>query len=138
MPLNKPTPGELVDRMGILNLKRKAAAAVVPAIEEEYAWCLELLEGWKKRNPSAFLLPVIAASLDSLNEQVWKAVDLVHVLPDNEVQTLAKLAKEIAALNDHRNRVIHQINDLFGAGASSERKFYSHNPIAERSAPVST
>lgn len=165
MSLLDPTPGEMWDRITILDLKIKAAKereSSVVKLEAERAGLLDqfnvqqrLLADHYSDYAKTYTFELFGLSrpfnssttkpersleetakqlllykriVGGINAQLWECEDRVRALSlDNQQERylLAAVAKDIASLNDARNRTIREINGLFGYGENySEKKFY--------------
>jgi mannitol/fructose-specific phosphotransferase system IIA component len=55
---------------------------------------------------------------------LWQLEDKVRALPSTAVLDLAKVAKEIAAKNDERMRIVREIYKAFGWNETPSEKIY--------------
>ena len=121
MRLIDPGPGELLDRLTILNLKIEACQkkAITPqAFERERKKIEEILLKWSNELKSQVEVGEVAKLQDQLqavNGQLWLAEDDVRATPELQAMKLARLAKWIPRLNDRRADVIAKINAKYGA-----------------------
>ena len=134
MSLLNPTPGEVLDRLTILDLKIEAAERVQKQ---------ELVIHWKAEKVSLEERLVVFGkmmstqtgeikekidlhinSLVALNSLLWRAEDNIRELPETAVFRLASLCKKVASWNDGRNRNIQDLNKLYGF--DQEEKIYKN------------
>lgn len=141
MRLLNPSPGEILDRMTILELKitfghKKGVSTT--HFEAEYAELQEALKGWTDSLPESYyfdddngtnyqeLMDKMAMErngLAAVNALLWDAEDRVRLLPETEAFTLARLAKQIVAWNDARARHVQGLNKLYMAGDEQEKLY---------------
>lgn len=140
MSLLNPSPGEIIDRLTILELKIAAAGkkgistvhfeAEKCSLEErmaQFSSCLvedhygmpELLDKVQQN------IALKKNSLAALNALLWRAEDDVRATSDSEAFKLARLAKQIAAWNDGRAREVAALNKLYGWGAEEPEKLHA-------------
>jgi hypothetical protein len=125
-------PGELVDKITILQIKRSriSAADRLAHVHDE----LGALQAVRARclTGSPALL-ALAALLKSVNEQLW---DVEDGLRDCERQGLFQarfiaLARSVYHLNDNRARLKRQINELCGSELIEEKSYGAReDPLA--------
>jgi len=133
-----PTPGEVIDRLTILELKVQAAKKrALPTAELEAEQqqlqqvvrefeqniiedCMGDDELWTQKNDKVRLQ---WNSLAAVNALLWDCEDKVRALPITEALKLAALAKQIAALNDQRATLKKALTELYGA-SEAELKMY--------------
>lgn len=128
MSLFKPTPGEIVDRMSILELKidNYRAKGIQPnGLAEELVLCQEALsklaaqclvaEGFAKCQAKV-------EALEHVNRTIWKLVDQIHSF-DEPCLAAAKIGIRIYRENDLRSKLMGEINSMLGYGV--EQKVYS-------------
>ena len=116
MSLLLPTPGQVIDRMAIVELKLKASPSNEGLKNE-----LEDLRSWLIDFPCG-VVPLAKKSLDELHSKLWELENAVR--REREPVTLGAIAKRIALLNDERNRLIQEIDKAYGS-SSVEDKVYS-------------
>jgi hypothetical protein len=132
MRLLNPSPGEVLDRITILELKIAAAGkreinstsfqAEKNELEEHLRqWDQTLKEMWPDKNVW-YDIGQQRNALVAINSLLWEAEDLVRALPDEEMSKLAMLAKRIAKLNDGRAKAVQQIAKLYGV--EEQEKIY--------------
>ena len=139
MRLLNPSPGEILDRMSILELKISAARKKNVAsihFEAERASLDEVLRTWdngliedccgdeealdKKTSAMATHRNALAA----VNALLWRAEDEVRATPEDSSFKLARLCKQIVHLNDSRAGHVLALNKLYGLEEEQE-KLYS-------------
>lgn len=141
MGLLNPTPGEIVDRLTILELKIQAAkkrntpSAALLAEQQQLQQvmrdheqgiiedCLGDDELWEKKNNS---IRVVWNGLAAINALLWDCEDQVRALPVTEALKLAALAKQIARLNDSRAGLKGEMTELYGM-TEAEVKMYKQS-----------
>lgn len=132
MRLLNPSPGEVVDRLTILELKIQAAnkrevSDVHFQVEkvqlEEYLssrWDHEIKVG------TSVLWEQIKEQWNGLmavNGLLWMAEDDVRETPDTESFKLARLCKQIANLNDQRSKLVQKLSELYGEKVRPEKMY---------------
>jgi hypothetical protein len=129
--LLNPSPGEVIDRITILELKIQAVEkrgsdasgfqAEKTSLEEHLANWDQMLrddyapnETWDKINEKK-------TGLTAVNSLLWEAEDQVRALPEMEALKLAILAKRIARLNDSRSKLVGELTELYGIKGETEK-----------------
>lgn len=135
MGLLAPSPGEVVDRQTILELKIAAAKkknVAVHAFNEEF----DQLQGYLERNSLTSASAEYGSlynQLKGVNTQLWNIEDEIRLIireagdpsglsADQKVQ-VCKISFDIPRLNDQRSELVQQINKLFNM--HRQEKFYS-------------
>jgi hypothetical protein len=139
--LLNPSPGEILDRLTILDLK--IAAARKKGIDEthfeaEQASLKEVLQNWndgvvedcvgrddiyaQKKGDIASHLSALAA----VNSLLWQAEDDIRATPGTEAFKLAILVKNTARWNDARASHVRELDKLYGIKDGPE-KIYTEN-----------
>lgn len=132
MRLLNPSPGEILDRITILELKIVAAEkkevnsssfqAEKTELEEHLRqWDQTLKESWPDETVW-YEIGQQRNALVAINSLLWEAEDLVRELSDLEMSKLALLAKRIAKLNDGRAKAVQEIAKLYGV--EEQEKIY--------------
>lgn len=123
MSLLHPTPGEIIDRLTIVDLKLKAfrkAERDTSALEAEK---LELQQNIS-RLKAAKNAKALKKWLENINLTIWKAEDDVRAWRSpHGHDKLAEFSLKIARYNDYRSKVIREI-DLTCGTESIEEKIY--------------
>jgi hypothetical protein len=136
MRLLNPSPGEILDRLSILELKIAASKKLdrdSTHFEAEKASLDEVFRNWengliedccgdedmydKKRETIAYNRNGLAA----INALLWQAEDNVRETPDTSVFKLAILCKQIVRLNDARAKFVRQLDLLYGIKDGPEK-----------------
>jgi hypothetical protein len=125
MSLLNPTPGVIIDRIGILSLKISAYASSKKNAEQLHVELDELLYHFRSFPRASGDVIEDQKSLNRLNKVLWECEDRVRSLPATRVLDLARLAKQIPKLNDQRNLLIRQIDDAYGCSEPTEEKIYN-------------
>jgi len=137
MSLLHPRPGEIIDRLTILELKIENGAkknVETSHWEAEKVGLQNLLHEWEGGLAEELSyddgdlwearLSKIAEQkngLAAVNGILWNAEDEVRVLPQTEAFKLAALAKNIASWNDARARHIRELDKLYGVEEAPEK-----------------
>lgn len=141
MRLLNPSPGEIWDRMSILELKISAAKKKNVAsthFEAEKATLEEAMVVWSRtlmeinfdsdsnRSGQEKILQIAGHrnALAAVNALLWRAEDEVRATPEDSAFRLARLCKQIVHLNDSRAFHVLELNKLYGLEEEPE-KLYS-------------
>lgn len=118
------SPGELIDRITILELKAGHAPndQAMARINGELA----LLRAVEAKLSAPLELPPLRDELGSVNRELWHAEDQVRawIIAADDRQ-IAATARLICALNDRRMSLKKRINDLFGTGDCGQKVYAS-------------
>ena len=135
MSLLNPSPGEIIDRLSILELKIPAfQKGGVPAeyLEAEKASLQDKMQEWDFEmrdsmpvNVTWDMIAEMKNALAAFNALLWKAEDDARMTPEEDIIKLARLCKHIASMNDARSRAIKRLNDIYGIEGGQE-KIYAH------------
>ncbi len=131
MSLLRPTPGEVIDRLLILNLKTDAynkSGRGTWRFSFEARELREYLE--KMAGPDTTRL---TGALAEVHQSLWDAEDKVRSLQDDA--TLGQVARQIAQLNDQRLELIHDIDHAYGV-ETTEKKIYNVSQYRTTSKPL--
>lgn len=119
MSLLEPTPGELFDRLTILQLKiqncrecPERAEEFITEYKQIHPRMIEQID--KLSEKDAYDITNLGVSLSTINGHLWALVDLVRATPNWRIFKLAHIAKRIHLLNDQRSELIRRINLKFG------------------------
>lgn len=123
--LLNPSPGDILDRVTILELKIRVALKQRKDPDQWLAEKLELEERmlqWdsllKDDNPPVSTWELIKKTKEELatvNALLWDVEDEVRMLPDEEMSKLAFVAKRMAKLNDKRMELVQKIAGIYKA-----------------------
>jgi hypothetical protein len=118
MSLGKPTPGELADRIGILQRKIVEGGWEGKPVDH---WESEQADLWGRLQWALIGADfwILFVKLFGVNAALWESEN--DIRRTETEATMAMLAKKIAALNDQRASLIHQINQLFDPEAAREK-----------------
>lgn len=131
MRLLNPAPGEILDRISILDLKIRAAeqkgidtarfAAEKSLLEEQMLnW-----NNWLREDkPPQSTWDVIAQKkngLAAINALLWETEDTVRATHPTDIQTLATCCIRVYTLNDGRADLVHQLSKLYGSDEVHEK-----------------
>jgi len=122
MSLLKPTPGEVLDRLSIVRLKIAAytrAGKDSKALEQEAIDLAEYIG--EHGTPHEF--SHLFEGLIQNNKRLWELEDQVRRVEITK-EELCYAAKGICLLNDDRNRLIREMDKVFGV-KPQEEKIYS-------------
>lgn len=136
MGLLNPKPGEILDRLSILELKIEAAKKadrVSTHFEAEKASLNEVMRNWeagvvedccgddilfvKKQEQIA----KYKNSLAVVNALLWRAEDEIRATPDEQAFKLARLCKQLTLWNDTRAKAIQILDKLYGLESEPEK-----------------
>ena len=138
MRLLNPSPGEILDRLSILELKITAAtkrSVSSTHFEAEKASLEEVLKTWEQGIAEDCMgdgdrltetLVQIAGHRNGLaacNALLWQAEDDVRALPAEAAFKLASLCKRIVSWNDGRAAHVRELNKLYGMEDEPEKIF---------------
>lgn len=132
--LLNPSPGEVVDRLTILELKVQAAekrGSDASSFLAEKTSLEEHLEKWNQmlredEAPPAERWDKIkekTLGLTAVNSLLWDAEDQVRATSEMESIKLAQLCKRIAKLNDERSKLVGELTALYGVEEASEKMY---------------
>lgn len=120
------TPGEVLDRITILEVKRERISdqEKLRNVEAELS---SLLEVWKNHFGEDLVPPieVLKVHLKRVNESLWDAEDAVRDFEKKKQFTggFIPRARSIYQLNDHRAQLKRQVNDKLGATWQEEKSY---------------
>jgi hypothetical protein len=138
MRLLNPSPGEVLDRLSILELKIMAAKKREISsthFEAEKASLDERMRDWDQGITEDCLgdgdrldatLQKVAINkngLAAVNALLWDAEDKARATPENSAFTLAVLCKQIIKLNDARARHVRELDLLYGISDGEEKMY---------------
>jgi len=134
MRLLSPSPGEVIDRMTILDLKIQVSGKKGTDAGQflaEKASLENFMEHWDRllkeddQSPETYdSIRIAKTGLVAVNSLLWDAEEQVRILPETEMVQLAQLAKRIAKLNDSRSALVREISSLYGAPEAVGEKMY--------------
>lgn len=139
MRLLNPSPGEILDRMSILELKIEAAKKKnvdSTHFKAEKASLDEVLRTWDNAliedccgdeglyDTKLAEISIHRNALAAVNALLWRAEDEVRATPDESAFKLARLCKQIVSLNDSRSAHVLSLSRLYGLEDEPE-KLYS-------------
>lgn len=128
MSLMKPTPGEMLDRMTILELKINAfekAGRDLKPLRDEYHEIYSALfssDGFPKAYAS------LKSEILQINTLIWNAEDLMRSLDEGEHRKLAEVGKCIARWNDLRASLVRKVDKEFKVDSVSEKIYSKSRP----------
>jgi hypothetical protein len=120
MSLLEPTPGEILDRISIVRLKISACVQKGISYHSLYRELnklserLAIHENWTEEHS-------LSVNLAEVNAELWACEDEIRA--DEDVVKVAVTAKKICLLNDERNRLVREINELFGINTVEEKLY---------------
>jgi len=132
MRLVDPGPGELLDRLTILDLKvQNANGRPTRHWEEEHMKILEMLEFISLPVPDQQVSTHanLVDNLRSVNEKIWRLIDELRLYPDPDrvelgggiLRRIAIVGWQIQDLNQLRALVIGKLNALYGVETRREK-----------------
>ena len=121
MSLLHPTPGEVMDRMSIVELKIEAYRKSKKDTSRLTAEGRELSE-YLTKFPDTHEIESLRNKLVTINLTLWKSEDEVRSCRDR--MRLYEVALNIAKFNDRRSKVIREIDRNCGV-ESIEEKIYA-------------
>lgn len=138
MSLLSPKPGEIIDRLSILELKIEKGGKMGKStthFEAEKASLQEVLSDWDMGLIDSYSfsmdeelkkvvddIAIRKNALAAINALIWDAEDGVRN-PESDYMTLANLAKNIALWNDARASHIRKLDALFGVPGEPEKLY---------------
>ena len=118
------SPGELVDKVTILEIKRERIAGASPQanIRRELEALSAVLEPYLAAEPALFPLK---ANLRSLNEALWQIEDDIRDCERREDfgPRFIELAREVYRSNDRRAAIKREINTLLRSDIVEEKSY---------------
>ena len=125
VPLNvEIAPGELIDKLTILQIKRERIAdpAKLANVEHEFRTLSRVLT---EEVPSSSALDALYAELRTINEALWDIEDEIreHERSQDFGARFITLARAVYQTNDRRAVVKRQINDLLGSAIVEEKSY---------------
>jgi hypothetical protein len=132
MPLNKPVdsiaievaPGELVDKITILEIKRERIAD--PRKRANVMKELTILRAAHARSlPSSQTLRNLTRRLKAVNDRLWEIEDALRDCERNQRfdARFIDLARSVYISNDARARLKREINHLLGSAIIEEKSY---------------
>ncbi len=132
-------PGELVDRIAILELKaeRLADAAKRQAVRAELA---ALRSARDRSLPASAELEGLAAGLRRVNAVLWDVEDRLRACEaaGEFGERFVELARSVYRTNDERAALKRRVNELLGAAFDEPKQYgvYSPKPVRAPSGPA--
>ncbi|MBT6157491.1 MAG: hypothetical protein HOL01_12180 [Planctomycetaceae bacterium] len=122
-------PGELIDRMTILEIKseRITDAAKLANVRIE----LETLQRARDADvPASDQLDRLTAELKAVNEALWEIEDDIRDCERAQDfgPRFIELARSVYVTNDQRAALKREINDLLGSRIVEEKSYASYSP----------
>ena len=120
-------PGELVDKIAILAIKRARItdAAKLRNVEHEYQILTAILPVEFQSNGK---LRDLQAALQTVNETIWQIEDDIrdHERRKDFGATFVDLARGVYINNDQRAALKREINDVLGSGIVEEKSYTAY------------
>jgi hypothetical protein len=125
------TPGELVDKITILELKASKVkdSANVLIIVRELNTLLKIYESMIKRHSAKKSeINKLKTGLSNVNEKLWLIEDKIrrHESEKDFDVTFIELARSVYMNNDKRSSFKNKINKLFGSGVKEVKEYYQY------------
>lgn len=121
MRVTNPGPGELLDRLSILQIKAKAAfkkgddELARDFVREESEVEAYLVEHFVFMSQGTSAYTKYLRDLAAVNGMIWSCIENAHKF-DTCDRLYAQNARQTTRLNDRRAEIIAGINDLAGVG----------------------
>ena len=130
MSLLQPTPGEMLDRITIVELKiaafnRRGTTAPDFLIKEKVDLEVAFDDAGKKKGFSVSKTLEVRENLTKINTRLWHAEDEVRAVKGDA--RLLELARLIPELNDIRMEVVHAVDILFGITTTDVKIYNKEN-----------
>jgi hypothetical protein len=123
------SPGELVDRLTILEIKQERIAdpSKLENVRRDYAALRDAAGAQLDRIAG---LAALAAELKAVNGTLWNIEDdiRVHEARGDFGASFVALARSVYRTNDRRAALKRRINDLAGSDIPEEKSYRSHAP----------
>jgi uncharacterized protein DUF6165 len=121
------SPGELVDRLTILEIKLENISDPVKLanIRHEY----ELVKASSRRHlPETIELATLTADLKSVNSELWRTEDDIRDCERNGEfgDNFVRLARSVYRTNDKRAGIKRRINDLLKSAIVEEKSYAAY------------
>ena len=118
------SPGELIDRLSILEIKAERIAD--PGKRENVVYALDLLRASRAESlPESAELSRLTAALKQVNEALWEIED--DIRDCEAVQDFGprfiELARAVYRTNDRRAATKKAIDELFGSQLTEEKSY---------------
>jgi len=109
-----PGPGEIIDRLIVLDLKFEHAKSDQPMahFKEEQRELYRALRALDGNHEASQQVKIIAQELRHVHRRVWILIDLMHI--ECSDSDMAIWARETVRLNDRRADLVGKINTAFG------------------------
>ncbi len=125
------TPGELVDKITILELKASKVkdSANVVIIVRELNTLLKIFESMiKKHSAKKSDINKLKAGLSNVNKRLWLIEDKIrrHESEKDFDVSFIELARSVYMNNDKRSSFKNKINKLFGSGVKEVKEYYRY------------
>jgi|SRR5579859_1057144 len=130
MSLLKPTPGELVDRLIIVDLKfvYTLDAEQKEVLREEHLELYDRINEVKNKliEDRQVEFNKVSGCLVQINSDLWEEEDKIRFFIKQGMESLiARSGKQIVVLNDQRRRLVAELDRLTGFDKVSDRKVYT-------------
>jgi len=116
-------PGELIDRIAILEIKldRIADESKLKNVRYEY----QLLSGSLSAVPMTEQIQMLRAELKAINETLWDLEDNIrdHGRAQEFGESFVALARSVYQSNDRRANLKRQINEYLGSAIIEEKSY---------------
>lgn len=119
------SPGELIDRLSILQLKAQhlPAGPKQADVQDQLAKLQRLRQ---QMAPPSAMLHELSEQLAAVNQKLWRVEDELRICEKSQefTQRFIDLARSVYRLNDQRCALKQRINQLLGS-AAGEQKVYA-------------
>ncbi len=120
------SPGELIDKVTILEIKRARIAdpAKLRNVNHEYGVLAKILAAEIADTPA---LAELRAELKSVNEALWQTEEDLRGFERRKSfgQSFIDAARMVYISNDRRSEIKRRINELLGSGLIEEKSYAS-------------
>ncbi len=122
------SPGELLDKLAILEIKRERIKDPAKLDNVEHEWRV-LTELWADAHLEAEGLNEMRAKLKSINESLWEIEDEIRVCESNKdfSDRFIELARSVYHTNDERAAVKKKINLALGSRLVEEKSYTDYS-----------
>lgn len=120
-------PGELIDKITILEIKTERIADVAKLANVRIE--LETLAASRDAAiPASTDMDRLSAALKSVNEELWEIEDDIRDCERNKDfgETFVKLARAVYVTNDKRAALKREINELLGSRLVEEKSYAAY------------
>lgn len=120
-------PGELLDKLSILSIKRERIADARKRANVEFEYGL-LYETWEQAVPPTERLDELYAELRRVNEELWEVEDAIRDCErrGDFGEEFVRLARSVYYHNDRRADLKRHVNELLGSPIVEEKSYSAY------------